>query len=131
MAVRNDWQLRKYLMREIHGIDIPRKPPQKASVLGTPKTPRNARYLRWIRSLPCAVCGSLPSEAAHTGSNGGMKLKASDYSCIPLCHDHHTAAADSIHRLGKAEFECRHDLDIKALVKRLNRLWFHAENRVA
>ena len=125
-------QLRRWLMKEIHGIDIPRKPPQKASVLGTKKTARSWRYLAWVRSLPCAVCGSEPSEAAHTGSDGGMSMgKASDYSAIPLCSDCHTQSAESYHRLGRGEFERRHDLDVAALVRRLNSLWFNPENRVA
>jgi hypothetical protein len=60
-----------------------------------------------------------------------MKLKASDYSCIPLCHDHHTQASDSIHRVGKTPFELRHDVNLRDVVKRLNRLWFDPQNRVA
>jgi hypothetical protein len=127
----NNWQLRRYLMREIHGIDIPRKPVKKASVLGTPKTPRNWKYKAWIRTLPCGVCGATPSEAAHTGSDGGTSLKASDYSCVPLCCDCHTQGPLSYHQLGREDFELRHGLDLKALVKRLNRLWFDPQNRVA
>jgi hypothetical protein len=138
----NNYQLRRYLMREVHGVDIPRKPPKRASVLGTPKTARSWRYLAWIRTLPCAVCdrserseaaqsATERSEAAHTGSDGGMKLKASDYSAVPLCSDHHTASADSYHKLGKHAFEVRHNVDFAKLVKRLNSLWFDPENRVA
>jgi hypothetical protein len=117
-------------MKEVHGVDIPRKPPKKASILGTKKTPRSWRYLAWIRTLPCAVCGA-HAEAAHTGSDGGAKLKASDYSAIPLCSDHHTAAADSYHSLGRQDFERRHGLNVRELVKRLNSLWFDPANRVA
>ena len=118
-------------MREIHGVDIPRKPPQRASVLGISKVARNWKYKAWVRTLPCAVCGATPSEAAHTGNDGGMKLKASDYSCVPLCCDCHTQGPLSYHRLGRVDFELRHGLDLKALVKRLNRLWFDPQNRVA
>jgi hypothetical protein len=127
--MHNDYQLRKWLMKEVHGIDIPRKPPKRASVLGTPKTARSWRYLAWIRSLPCVVCGA-PSEAAHTG-NAGMSIKASDFSAVPICPDHHTAAADSYHKLGKHAFEVRHNVNLAKLVKRLNSLWFDPENRVA
>lgn len=117
--------LKRYLMREIHGVQIPRKLPKMASSLHhTPA--RNARYKRWIRSLPCAACDKTPSEAAHTGSDGGLKQKASDYSCIPLCTDCHTLNAGSYHQIGRGDFERRHQLDIKGLVKRLNRLWFKA-----
>jgi len=120
-------QLRRWLMKEVHGVDIPRKPPQKASALGK-KTPRNWKYKAWIRTLPCVVCGHTPSEAAHTGSDGGTSLKASDYSCVPLCCDCHTQGPLSYHRLGREAFELQHGLDLKALVKRLNSLWFDPRN---
>jgi len=34
-------------------------------------------------------------------------------------------SAISYHRLGKSEFERRHNLDVAELVRRFNRLWFH------
>jgi hypothetical protein len=124
-------QLRRWLMKEIHGVEIPRKPPTRASVLGAKKTARSWRYLAWIRTLPCAVCGAQPSEAAHTGSDGGMSMKASDYSAIPLCPNCHTMSSDSYHALSRDEFETRHGLECSQTVRRLNRLWFHPENRIA
>lgn len=123
--MKSSHALKRWLVREIHGRDIPRKPPQMASKLKQGPA-RNSRYKAWIRSLPCASCDRTPSEAAHTGSDGGLKQKASDYSCIPLCTDCHTQAAGSYHQIGRAEFERRHQLDIRGLVKRLNRLWFKA-----
>lgn len=121
----NNHQLRRWLMKEIHGVDLPRKSPQKAfSALGNPPA-RNWKYKAWIRSLPCAVCGSSPSEAAHTGSDGGMRQKSSDYSCIPLCSDCHTQSPQAYHRIGRAEFEFAHNLDIAELVRRLHAIWFH------
>jgi hypothetical protein len=36
-------------------------------------------------------------------------------------------APDAYHRIGRDEFERRHDLDIQDLVRRLNRLWFHPQ----
>jgi hypothetical protein len=117
-------------MREVHGVDIPRKSPKKASVLGTPKTARSWRYLAWIRTLPCACCGLDPAgEAAHTGSDGGTSLKSSDYSAVPLCSSCHTMAPDSYHVLGRDEFEGRRNMKLAEIVKRLNRLWFHPETR--
>ena len=126
--IRSGWQLRRWLAREILDKDIGRKPPQKER-----RGPaRDSRYRAWIRTLPCAACGcSWNVEAAHTGSDGGTSLKASDYSCVPLCCDCHTLGPLSYHQLGREEFELRHDLDLKALVKRLNRLWFDPQNRVA
>lgn len=120
----NNHQLRRWLSKEILGKDIPRKPATRASALGGKKTARNWKYKLWIRSLPCAVCGCTPTEAAHTGSDGGMSMKASDYSCIPLCADCHTQGPRSYHRIGRPAFELEHDIQVAELVARLNRLWF-------
>ena len=85
---------------------------------------RDAKYLAWIRTLPCAVrpCHTAnvwcKTEAAHSGAHG-ISQKASDYSAIPLCSWHHRLAPDSYHASAK-EFFTRHGLDRKALVKELN-----------
>ena len=53
---------------------------------------RNAKHLRWIRTLPCATCHKpAPSEASHirAGTDGGMGLKPSDWFCIPQCRECH------------------------------------------
>jgi hypothetical protein len=116
-------------MREVHGIELPRRKPMKKAILS--KGPaRNWKYRAWIRSLPCAVCGADPAgEAAHTGSDGGMRQKSSDYSCIPLCTDCHTQAPHAYHRIGREAFETHHSIDIADWVRRLNRLWFHPLQR--
>lgn len=50
---------------------------------------RSENYLDWIRKRPCCVCSkNAPSEASHHGRRG-MGQKASDFSCVPLCTDHH------------------------------------------
>jgi hypothetical protein len=59
-------------------------------------------------------------EAAHTGNDGGMRQKASDYSCVPLCSTCHTMGAEAYHRIGRANFEARWNLDFGGLVQRLN-----------
>jgi hypothetical protein len=84
---------------------------------------RDWKYRAFVRSLPCAACGSsYQVEAAHTGSDGGMRQKASDYSCIPLCHEEHQAAPDSYHRIdgGREAFARSRGLDIDEIVSRLN-----------
>jgi len=125
----NNHQLKRWLMREIHGIETPRKPPRRASALGR-KPARNWKYRAWVRSLPCASCGIEPAgEAAHTGTDGGMAQKASDYSCVPLCSDCHTQAPYSYHRAGKVAFEVGRNVSLADLVKRLNRLWFDPKVR--
>ena len=122
-VTRSTHALARWLMKEVHGIDIGRKPPERARSAKGPA--RSWRYRAWIRTLPCAVCGAeYGVEAAHTGADGGLRQKASDYSCVPLCSDHHTAAADSYHRLGREEFARRHDVDLKSLIRSLHHCWF-------
>jgi hypothetical protein len=119
--MRTNFALRCWLAREVLGKTI-RKPPQRATTSRGPK--REEKYRTWIRSLPCATCGIEPAgEAAHTGSDGGMQQKASDFSCIPLCRDCHTVGPFAYHRIGKKAFVRRHELDIASLVKRLNACW--------
>lgn len=114
-------QLEKWLAWEILGKKIPRRPPTQVSALHNTKPARNWRYKLWIRSLPSAVSGLQPCEAAHTGTDGGMRQKASDYSCIPLTPTEHL----EYHLIGKLDFASKYNLDIPALVKRLNHCWFN------
>lgn len=118
MRIRNDYQLRKWLAREIHGRILPRKPPQTER-----RGPaRDEAYRAWIRTLPCCACNSTQNvEAAHTGSDGGMTQKASDYSCVPLCADCHRLGPGAYHGLNSSarEFERRRGLDLQALAARL------------
>ena len=93
--------------------------------------PRDSQYRAWIRTLPCAVCGSRWSiEAAHTGSDGGMSQKASDHSCMPLCKDCHTAGRFAYHRIGREEFERRFGVNLGLLVRALNVAWRGREPRL-
>lgn len=64
----------------------------------------NPGYLRWIRTLPCAVCRATRAvEAAHTGPHG-LSQKSSDLCAIPLCARHHRTGDDSYHKLGPRKF---------------------------
>jgi hypothetical protein len=84
------------------------------------KPPRNSRYLAWIRTQPCCVCGSTQHiEASHTGPHG-IGQKSPDSSAIPLCARHHRTGNDSYHRLGPRKFSEKHNLNIPAIVRRLN-----------
>ena len=121
-----NWALRKYLMREICEVDIGRKPPKRSNVMQRGPA-RSWRYRSWVRSLPCCICGieGPTVQAAHTGEGDhGMKQKSSDFSCIPLCAGHHMVNDDSYHALQRERFEAKHGINCKALVKRLNGLWF-------
>lgn len=81
---------------------------------------RDPRYLAWIRTLPCVVCGSSRGiEASHTGPRG-LGQKSPDSSAIPLCFNHHRTGRESYHKLGARRFAEVHNLDIPRLVQRLN-----------
>jgi hypothetical protein len=45
------------------------------------------QYLLYLREKPCVICGA-PSEACHK-TGGGVSRKSSDYTAIPMCHEHH------------------------------------------
>ena len=86
----------------------------------TPHPVRNPRYLAWIRTLPCMVCGARRGiEASHTGPHG-LGQKSPDTSAIPLCARHHRTGKDSYHKLGPRKFAELHNLDIPAIVLKLN-----------
>ena len=106
-----------------------RKLPQRERIGPRPGPPRKgpARdegYKDWIRTLACCGCGvEGRSEAAHTGTDGGMSMKASDYSCVPLCPDCHTQAPGAYQRIGKRAFEQSTGLSFAALVAELQQEW--------
>jgi len=84
------------------------------------KPVRNPKYLAWIRTQPCLVCGATRwIEAAHTGPHG-LGQKSPDTSAVPLCAKHHRTGNDSYHRLGPRKFSEVHNLDLVAIVQRLN-----------
>jgi hypothetical protein len=88
--------------------------------LRTTRPVRNWRYLAWIRTLPCVVCGARRGiEASHTGPHG-LGQKSPDSSAIPLCTRHHRTGRDSYHKLGPRKFAELHGLNIRAIVDRLN-----------
>ena len=84
------------------------------------KPARDPKYLAWIRTQPCLVCGSTRwIEAAHMGPHG-LGQKSPDTSAVPLCAAHHRTGKDSYHRLGPRKFGEVHNLDLAAIVQRLN-----------
>jgi hypothetical protein len=77
---------------------------------------RDEAHLRFIRSLPCCVCGDDTTvEAAHlrVGSIGhgkpitGMQEKPSDAWCLPLCNAHHREQ----HSMNELAFWKSHEID--------------------
>src|SRR6266446_1140979 len=88
---------------------------------GDSKPTRNPKYLAWIRTHSCVVCGaSRAIEASHTGPHG-LGQKSPDSSAIPLCARHHRTGNDSYHKLGPRKFSQVHGLDIPEIVRMLSR----------
>jgi hypothetical protein len=53
---------------------------------------RSEKYLAWIRTQPCLVCGG-NSEACHVRKlkgGAGTGTKPHDFCAIPLCRNHHS-----------------------------------------
>lgn len=82
------------------------------------------KYLRWIRTLPCVLCGTRHDvEAAHTKQLGpaGMATKSPDRSAIPLCAAEHRLNSDSYHALTpESRWADYHGIDLAYWVTRLN-----------
>jgi hypothetical protein len=101
-----------------------RTKPARRPVRVTRRGPaRNPRYLAYIRTLPCCVCGAFRVEASHTGSDGGMRQKASDFSAVPLCHRCHRTGKRAYHVIGKRAFEALHAISFDAIAARLMAEW--------
>jgi hypothetical protein len=100
-------------MYAVHGQTVRRRGRRRSRRC---RPARSWKYRAWIRSLPSAVSGLPGCEAAHTGDDGGMSQKPSDYSCIPLTWSEHR----EYHRLGRAGFEGLHRLSCREIVRRLN-----------
>ena len=81
-----------------------------------PKTKRDPKYLAWIRTLPCCVCGSRSggNVVAHHESilGRGHGIKASDYETLPMC-DGSPGCHPIRHAMGKLSFYQFTNLDYK------------------
>jgi hypothetical protein len=108
-------QLRSYLAYTILG----RKPMRQAKTAQRKGPPRDEAYKAWIRTQPSLISGLTPCEACHTGNDGGMSMKASDFSCVPLTWEEHR----EYHRIGKAAFEKRYGLSFSSARKKLLTEW--------
>ena len=69
-------------------------PEPAASLMLKPKLKRweSTKYLQWVKSQPCCVCGATADDAHHIigYGQGGIGTKAHDLFTIPLCRVHHS-----------------------------------------
>ena len=73
------------------------------------KTDRSKAYCDYIRKQPCIVCYQSPSQHHHEAidGSGGMGLKCSDFSSLPLCHRCHYER----HHIGRKSFYKKYGID--------------------
>ena len=100
-------RLQDYLVYQVLGTQ--KKPPQQQSQSSRRRKaqprkgpPRNEAYKAWIRTLPSLTSGRTPCDACHT-ETGGMSMKASDETVVPLTREEH----QEYHQLGKRAFRAQ------------------------
>ena len=85
---------------------------------------REGQHLKWIRTLPCAVCGcSRDIHAAHIRAASlqfgkmaiGLAEKPDDCWTTPLCGEHHVFGEEAQHQGRELDFWRRHDINPFAL----------------
>jgi hypothetical protein len=81
------------------------------------------RYWDWIRTQPCAICGTRRRiEAAHVGHRG-LRQKCNGWEVIPLCAlGHHREGPESQHKLQK-RFWGFHGVDRGEIIGKYQRLY--------
>lgn len=71
----------------------------------SPPTVRDPSYRAFVRRYGCVICEH-PAEAHHALGYRGMATKPSDYTCVPLCRDHH----NELHRTSTLHMEEKYDV---------------------
>lgn len=79
---------------------------------------KSAKYLEFVRSIGCMVCGVSGVDAHHM-----FNAKRNDYLAVPLCRKHHS----EYHSIGVDTFKEKHNLDyaneiITTLIAFINRI---------
>lgn len=84
---------------------------------------RSERYMKFLwEHLSCAVCFTVQGIDAHHTETGGMGIKGSDLSCIPLCRKHH----QELHSIGKDTFSKKYDIEYEFFNNVCLRLYIQA-----
>jgi hypothetical protein len=84
------------------------------------KTVRDKKYISWLKTLPCLLCGK-ESEPHHVNVKGfgGKGIKTADQRSIPVCHEHHM----EIHNNGRDSFATKYNLDYENIIQRLRKVY--------
>ena len=76
---------------------------------------RDPKYLTMVRSLGCIVCGSKENIHAHHTGSAGKGVKASDYTVVGLCPNHHTGNK-GVHLLGVDTFKKEFGINFEKII---------------
>jgi hypothetical protein len=98
------------------------RPETAFSVSSKRRRPRQRAndHLKWIRTLPCAICGKRGHiHAAHLRAASlrhgklatGIGQKPDDAWVTPLCPSHHILGEDAQHQQGELDFWRSHKID--------------------
>ncbi len=80
--------------------------PNLRPVYAPVKPERDEAYLRWVRTLPCAVTGRPAECAHHLIGHGRQGSKVTDYFAFPLITELHDAQhRNGIHQVGVEKWE--------------------------
>lgn len=105
-------------IKQVLNLTVDPEPP--ASLMLKPKLKRwiNDKYLQWVKSQPCCVCGATADDAHHIigYGQGGIGTKSHDLFTIPLCRVHHRNLHDD-----QKGWEIEHGSQIVLLFKFLDR----------
>ncbi|WP_243421483.1 DUF968 domain-containing protein [Morganella morganii] len=109
------------IVEQIKPVVVPEiEPEPPASFMRIPKLKRweCQKYLQWVKSQPCCVCGQQADDPHHIigHGTGGTGTKTHDIFTIPLCRIHH----DELHR-DPAAWEAKHGSQLELLFKFMNR----------
>lgn len=77
---------------------------------------RSKKFLAYVRTLPCCICGRTETVVAHHVEGGGVGMKCSDALAIPLCFHHHVGD-EGIHRGKKTFFKTHNTTPEKELME--------------
>ena len=78
------------------------------------KTKAERDYMNRVASLGCILCrhlgyGESSAELHHPRTGQGMAMRASNFSVIPLCPEHHRGNT-GLHGMGRKAFERQYGL---------------------
>ncbi len=95
--------------------------PKRHKVVRSGGIPPNPKHQEFIRQLPCILADDSRHicqgriEAAHCGIGSGMKRKAPDETCLPMCMGLHRTGRYSHHSLPRTFWD-HWDLDREMLI---------------